>query len=71
MPRWVVRCPKCNHEFTHTEIDKAMLEQVNHDPFGVLPRPSEQKRTCPNCNTESFFSQTQLFYRADALGKYS
>jgi endogenous inhibitor of DNA gyrase (YacG/DUF329 family) len=71
MPRWAVLCPKCKKEFTHTEIDKTMLEQASHDPFGVLPRPSEQKRTCPHCKTESAFNQSQLFYRADTLGKGS
>jgi hypothetical protein len=69
MPRWVVTCPNCSHEFTHTEIDSTMLAQGQHDLFGVLPKPSNEKRTCPNCNTESAFCKTDLFYREDARGK--
>ena len=69
MPRWVVTCPNCSKEFTHTEIDRTVLEQSYRDPFGVLPRPSGEKRTCPHCNTESVFEA--LFYREDARGQGS
>jgi endogenous inhibitor of DNA gyrase (YacG/DUF329 family) len=69
MPHWAVNCPNCKQEFTHTEIDKAMQDQAGHDPFGLLPKPVDEKRRCPHCNKESVFSQNQLFYRADAPGK--
>jgi hypothetical protein len=71
MPRWVVNCPNCSGEFTHTEIDSTMLEQARRDPFGLVPKPSGEKRTCPNCNTESAFNQTDLLYRQDARGPAS
>jgi len=69
MPRWVLQCPHCSQEFTHSEIDRAMLEQARLDPFGVVQRPSAGKRTCPNCKEEADFKQYDLIYRADARGQ--
>jgi endogenous inhibitor of DNA gyrase (YacG/DUF329 family) len=69
MPRWVLTCPNCSHESTHTEIDSTMLEQRN--PFGVLSKPEGGKTKCPNCNKEFVFAQHDLFYREDARGQPS
>jgi endogenous inhibitor of DNA gyrase (YacG/DUF329 family) len=71
MPRWTVKCPKCSHEFTHTEIDARMLQQAYENQYGVLPKPSGGKRTCPSCNVESAFERTDLVYRKDARGQAS
>jgi hypothetical protein len=65
MPRWVVVCPKCSHEFTHSEIEPTVLWRTH--PFGVLPKPRIEKRVCPKCKTE--FEARQLFYRQDARGQ--
>ena len=66
MPRWVVTCPECGHKFTHTEINRAMMDEARHDPFGVVPRPQPvEKRTCPKCQRESEFTPFHLFYRED------
>jgi endogenous inhibitor of DNA gyrase (YacG/DUF329 family) len=72
MPRWLVTCPECGHAFTHTEIEPAMIGRASRDPFGVLPKPqSDEKRTCPDCKTESVFQPHHLFYRGDARGHTS
>lgn len=63
MPRWVVNCPLCKKEFIHSEIERSILEQAGRDPFGVLYKPADEKRICPNCGTESPFASHQLFYR--------
>jgi endogenous inhibitor of DNA gyrase (YacG/DUF329 family) len=67
VPRWVVTCPECGHTFTHTKIDRVMMDDASHDPFGIVPRPKRvEKRTCPKCQTESEFNPFRLFYREDA-----
>jgi uncharacterized C2H2 Zn-finger protein len=69
MPRWMLKCPKCSHNFTHTKIALAVIEEAHRDPFGILPRPAFSKdgenHTCPSCETESVFQRQQLFYRED------
>ena len=69
MPRWMLKCPKCSHSFTHTEIELAVIEEARRDPFGILPRPmfapDGENHTCPGCKTESVFQRQQLFYRED------
>jgi len=27
MPRWMLKCPKCSHNFTHTKIEHAIIEE--------------------------------------------
>jgi hypothetical protein len=71
MPRWVVTCPQCAYEFTHTEISAEAFDQADRDPFHVLPKPSGGARTCPNCKTESKFERRQLYYRESAKGQAS
>jgi ribosomal protein S27AE len=69
MPRWMLKCPKCSHNFIHTRIESAVIEAARRDPYGILPRLSfaqnGEKQTCPNCNEESVFQRHQLFYRED------
>jgi hypothetical protein len=73
MPRWIVKCPECEEIFTFTEIEPAIIEQAYHDPFGVMSKPkmrqTGEKRTCPNCGTESIFYRYHLFYREDSRGR--
>jgi hypothetical protein len=71
VPRWVVQCPNCLQEFTHSEIDNAMLQEARFDPFGVVPKASGGKRTCPNCKVETDFKPNDLLYRQDARGQAS
>jgi hypothetical protein len=67
MPRWMLKCPKCNRSFTHTKIELFLIAEARRDPFGVLPRPTftseGENHTCPSCKTESLFQRQQLFYR--------
>ena len=50
MPRWIVDCPECGREFTHTltsELGSA------RDPFAFPPKPqlsvNGTELKCPNC----------------------
>ncbi len=69
MPRWMLKCPKCNHNFTHTKIERAIIEEASRDPFGIVPKPpfvqDGEKHTCPGCKDESVFQRHHLFYRED------
>jgi hypothetical protein len=69
MPRWMLKCPKCSYNFTHSKIELAVLEEARRDPYGVLPRPTfapdGENHTCPGCKTESVFRRQQLFYCDD------
>ena len=60
---------------TYAEIEAATIEQACHDPFGLILKPEipqdGEKRTCPNCGTESVFNPFHLFYRGDARGHAS
>ena len=68
MPRWVLGCPGCSQEFTHSEIEmehgKAVL-----DPFAwLLDKPvlpdAGVKLECPHCQKVSVYKRYQLTYRA-------
>jgi endogenous inhibitor of DNA gyrase (YacG/DUF329 family) len=68
MPRWVVNCPECHQEFTHTEIEPHRLESISAD---LLPWPSKPKipeggapLDCPNCKKTSIYTSFHLRYRA-------
>jgi len=69
MPRWLVTCPQCNHKFTHSEIQPAVIEQARRDPFGIMPKPAiprdGDKRSCPRCKTESVFQPFNLSYDSE------
>lgn len=67
MPRWIVRCPECEKEFTHTPIDKAL--GITRDVFASPPKPeipqSGTESTCPDCNKASTLRAFDLRYRAE------
>ena len=69
MPRWFVTCPQCNQQFTHSQIEPAAMEQARLDPFGIIPKPAipsdGDKRTCPQCKTESVFQPFNLSYDSE------
>lgn len=64
MPRWVLRCPSCQNEFTYTKIQRHKLEDYYLEPKPDFPQQGESVR-CPNCNSASIYSRHQLTYRAD------
>ena len=65
--RWVVRCPKCGHEFSFAEIDSSTLEHGY--AYGIIPKPPGDKRKCPECTTETQFEMHNMFYREGFSGK--
>jgi len=67
MPRWIVRCPECEKEFTHTTIGKTI--GLMRDPFASPPKPEIPEGgtalMCPDCNKASTYRAFDLRYRAD------
>ena len=68
-PRWVVNCPECKEEFTHTDI-RAMVTGVgSRDLFVSPPKPQilegGTELTCHNCGKTSIYRVFDLRYRAD------
>ncbi len=67
MPRWIVRCPECEKEFTHTQIGKTI--GLARDPFASPPKSeipeSGTELTCPACSKASRYKTFDLRYRAD------
>ena len=64
MPRWVLRCPSCQQEFTHTQIHRDKLEDYYLEPKPDFPQEGQPVQ-CPNCNSSAVFRRHQLTYRAD------
>jgi hypothetical protein len=69
MPHWVVVCPNCTFVFSHTRIELDVVAEFHRDPYQILSKPIitqvNERRTCPNCTTESVFKPFDLFYRED------
>jgi endogenous inhibitor of DNA gyrase (YacG/DUF329 family) len=67
-PRWVVTCPECQNEFTHTHIAK-ISTGPSRDPFASPPKPEIPERgtelQCQNCGKASVYKALDLRYRAD------
>jgi endogenous inhibitor of DNA gyrase (YacG/DUF329 family) len=63
MPRWIVNCPECNQEFTHSEI----RGELHRDPFTSPPKPvipqEGAQQECPNCHKTSVYRAFELRYR--------
>jgi hypothetical protein len=67
MARWVLDCPDCNKDFTHSEISEN--KSLILDPFiGSIVKPEfpdgGQSVVCPNCKVTSLYQRYQLIYRA-------
>jgi hypothetical protein len=67
MPRWVLGCPECKQDFTHSEIT---LDQERHDFDAFLNsivKPqfpvNGLELECPNCRQKSVYYRHQLIYR--------
>jgi hypothetical protein len=68
MARWVLGCPDCKEDFTHSQIDAEAMPSLR-DPFAWLGDKAEfpiagLSLECPNCKKTSVYSRTQLVYRA-------
>jgi len=64
MPRWILTCPGCSQEFTHSEI------VADEPPFawgeGKPDMPDDgATRECPHCKESSVYKRYQLIYRAN------
>lgn len=65
MSRWIVDCPECGREFTHTLIGQGF----ERDPFASPLKPdltaSGAELKCPNCGETSTYKALDLRYRAN------
>src|SRR5258708_4835265 len=61
-PRWIVTCPECKKEFTHTQISK--IASGTRNPFASPPKPEipegGTQLTCPHCNKDSAYRTFDL-----------
>ena len=70
MPRWVLTCPECDEDFSHSEI--TIPQRIREfDPFtGVVTKPEFPvgglKATCPACKKSSVYQRHELVYRVDS-----
>jgi endogenous inhibitor of DNA gyrase (YacG/DUF329 family) len=67
MARWVLGCPDCGKDFTHSEIPES--SSFIPDPFiGSAVKPEfpvgGQSIACPNCKSTSVYERHQLIYEA-------
>jgi len=63
MPRWVLTCPECHKEFTHSNIAHESSwwdEKPEMSPAG-------DSIECPNCKKTSTYRRYQLIYRKDEV----
>jgi hypothetical protein len=68
VPRWVLGCPECQQEFTHTEI-VTDYRPPEIDPFSWIGDKPQMKEAgvileCPNCKKKTIYKRYQLTYRA-------
>ena len=68
MARWVLGCPDCNQDFTHSQVDTESQNSFR-DPFAwLVDKPeipdSGVQLECPNCKKISIYKRTQLIYRS-------
>jgi endogenous inhibitor of DNA gyrase (YacG/DUF329 family) len=66
MPRWIVSCPECDHEFTYREVE-TQPNQLR-DPFAWPPKPQMASDgtplPCPRCQKTSQYQIFDLRFRA-------
>jgi hypothetical protein len=66
MAHWVLSCPDCNKDFTHSEIPENSASVT--DPFtGSAVKPEFPvggfSVLCPNCKKISVYQRYELTYR--------
>ncbi len=64
MPRWVLHCPSCQQEFTHTQIEKGNLADHVFERKPDFPA-NGLSIECPHCHNQSVFHRSELTYRSD------
>jgi hypothetical protein len=65
MSRWVLLCPSCHQEFTHSQIKRETLEDYFLGEIKPQFPESGLSISCPNCHTTSVYQRFQLRYRSE------
>ena len=65
MPRWVLNCPQCLTDFTHSEFVKDSTLEDYYLPAKPEFPTGGLNAECPNCKKTSMFQQYQLVFRED------
>ena len=67
MARWVLGCPECNQDFTHSEIPADPEQGLTDNLYGVESKPEFPpgglNMKCPSCKKTSLFQRFQLIYQ--------
>ena len=67
VPRWVLGCPECDREFTHSEIDTSRQPPPLdlYSWIGDKPEMPESgiRVECTHCKKVSLYKRYQLIYR--------
>ena len=67
MARWVLGCPECKQDFTHSEITPEQERQEFDSFLNSINKPqfpaSGLELECPNCRHKSVYYRHQLIYR--------
>lgn len=66
MPKWVVICPKCNHQLTYAEVAEEIRESMRRDPIRSMTRPAIERggeiQKCSHCQREIKINACDLTY---------
>jgi len=71
LARWILTCPECKQEFTHSQVNEAEPDGPSLlDPFSWIagkPKFPEAglRFTCPKCMVETTYQRHELIYRSD------
>jgi len=64
--RWILDCPNCKGDFTHTEISPN--DRLPDTFLRSTPKPEFPTGgltiTCPNCGNTSVYQRHQLIYQS-------
>jgi hypothetical protein len=61
MPRWVLSCPECHEEFTHSDVPVSVVNRLDvaSPPKPDFPDDGERLQ-CIKCGNISFYQRFQL-----------
>jgi uncharacterized protein (DUF2225 family) len=62
MPRWILTCPGCNEEFTHSEIATDAIHVARDDRKPDMPGDGATLE-CPHCKKSTVYKRYELIYR--------
>jgi hypothetical protein len=73
MPRWILTCPGCSEEFTHSEVTSEGIPFTWGERKPDIPDGGANLE-CPHCKKSAVYKRYQLIYRDTAnpnLGTYA